>query len=101
VQELFPLAAGVTMALVEQQIATPRIRIIILVVLSPLFGTIASFISGELAESWGFILVDTALVLLGWALARVVFVLWRLRVRRYSSHGSRSGRATSHDLSGD
>jgi len=83
VHEWFPLMAGVAVALVVQQIAAPRLRIIALVVLSALFGATASFISGELAISWGFVVIDVALVFLASAVTRVLLALWRCRIRRY------------------
>jgi hypothetical protein len=100
-QEWLPLAGGVTIALFERLIAPLRLRFMLTVALSLLIGTIASFVSGELAVSWGFAIVDTILVLLAWALTRAVFVLWSLRVRRHSSYGSRPRRKIGHDLSGD
>ena len=80
--EWFPLMAGVAVALVVQQIAAPRLKIITLVALSAFFGVTATFISGELASSWGFVLIDIALVLLGSTVARVLLSLWKYRIWR-------------------
>ena len=74
-QEVFPLAAGALIGLLVLWIRGPRLRAIALVVLCLLFGTLASFISGELAVSAAFISVDTVLVFVG-ALAAIAAATW-------------------------
>jgi hypothetical protein len=79
VYEVFPLLAGVTIALVMQQIASPQLRVIVLVAFSTISGATASFISGELALSWAYLPFDIAQVLLT-AYATVGFTaVWRQR----------------------
>ena len=63
-QEIFPLASGIVLALLTQRLVAPPWRVPILVALSLVFGFLASLASGELAVNWGFVSVDTALVLL-------------------------------------
>lgn len=78
-QEFFPILAGFIIGLAVQKISNTKVRIVTLVVLCLIFGALASFISGELAISWGFISVDAALVWLGAAIAASLAFGWRHR----------------------
>jgi hypothetical protein len=78
-QEIFPIAAGFIIGLGVQQLHNPKVRTVVLIVLCLIFGFIASFISGELAISWGFLTVDAALVWLGAAIATGLAFGWRRR----------------------
>lgn len=62
-QELFPIAAGVAIGALTLRFAPTRWRLPVLAALALLFGVTASWASGELAVSWGFVSIDTALVL--------------------------------------
>jgi len=62
--EFFPLAAGVITALLVQRLPTAKLRLVVLVLLSTVFGAIATVISGEISVSLIFLAIDTALVLL-------------------------------------
>ena len=77
--EIFPIASGVVLALMIWRFAAPRLRLLALVVLSFVFGFLASLISGELALSWAFPWIDTALVLLA-AGATVAVMAARRRI---------------------
>ena len=74
--ELFPVLAGVCIGFVMQWIASQRLRIVALCVLSILAGFTASFISGELFVSWDFLFVDIPLVLIA-ALATTFVLNWQ------------------------
>lgn len=78
-QEFLPVAMGAVIGLVVQSVATPRWRAALLVVLCLVFGTVASFLAGELAESLGFISVDALLVWVGALVAVGAIALWRRR----------------------
>jgi len=78
-QELFPLAAGAILGLAVQWVRGPRLRAAVLVVLCLVFGAMASWISGELEVSLGFISVDTVLVFVGALVAVGAATLWRRR----------------------
>lgn len=78
-QELFPLAAGAVIGLAVQRVRSPRLRTAALVVLCLIFGALASYISGELAVSWGFLSVDALLVWVGALLAVLLVAVWRRR----------------------
>ncbi|HMN26852.1 MAG TPA: hypothetical protein PKE45_01765 [Caldilineaceae bacterium] len=74
--ELFPVLAGVCIGFVVQRIASIRVRNIALFALSMLAGLTASYISGELFVSWGFLLFDILLVFLG-AIATSLALTWQ------------------------
>jgi hypothetical protein len=79
-QEIVPLAAGVVITLLVQRFGTsPRSNIIALLVASVVIGAIASFVSGELFESWVFLVIDTGLVLLSAGLTLAGVALWQRR----------------------
>ena len=82
-QEIFPLACGLAIGLLVQRIASIRLRTAALVMLCVIFGAIASYISGELEVSWGFLSVDMALVWLGALLAVGAATIWRRRLARW------------------
>ncbi|HEY3232330.1 MAG TPA: hypothetical protein VGJ87_24065 [Roseiflexaceae bacterium] len=79
-QELFPLATGALIGLAVQRLRSPRLRAGVLIVLCLIFGALASFVSGELAESWGFVSIDTVLVWVGALVSVVAVAWWRRRV---------------------
>jgi hypothetical protein len=78
-QEVFPLAAGALIGLLVQWVRGSRLRALVLVVLCLVFGTLASFLSGELELSAAFISVDTVLVFVGALVAVVAAAWWRRR----------------------
>ncbi len=79
-QEIVPLAAGVVIALLVQHFGTAaRSKMIALLVASVVIGAIASFVSGELFESWVFLAIDTGLVLLSAGLTLAGVDLWQRR----------------------
>ncbi|MCS7051078.1 MAG: hypothetical protein NZL87_05645 [Thermomicrobium sp.] len=83
--ELLPISAGVVVGLLCWRIASPRLRTAVLVILSVVFGALASFLTGELALTWGFLLIDIPLVFLvavGTSLLLRRFVGARQVVRR-------------------
>jgi disulfide bond formation protein DsbB len=88
--ELFPLAAGVAIALLlsPREINT-KLKVVTLVVLSVVIGALASWVSGELSESWAYLAFDVAQVLLVAGISTVLIATWRRRSSSYS-HGSRT-----------
>jgi len=62
--EILPISVGILVGLICWRIASVRLRTAALVVLSVLFGALASLVNGELALSWGFLLIDIPLVFL-------------------------------------
>jgi hypothetical protein len=78
--EVFPVLAGVIVGLVVPTVVSrSNVRWIALVALSVGFGVVATWISGELAISAAYLLVDIAQAL-GAAIATAVLVgVWRRR----------------------
>lgn len=74
--EIFPVLAGVLLGLLISRIPVARARWIGATVLTVLAGVAATFLSGEAAESWAFVLVDIGLVAIvtaiTWGLATLV-----------------------------
>src|SRR5262249_28251554 len=79
-EEVFPVLSGIVVGLVLGFIPQ-RIRMLALGALSVAFGILASWISGELAVSWIYLLIDIAQVL-GAALLTSVLVT-RVRSRSW------------------
>lgn len=80
-EEIFPFAAGAIIGLLVLRIHSIRLRIVALVVLCAVVGTLASFLAGELEISWAFITVDAGLVWLG-AVVAVSLAAIRQRAQR-------------------
>jgi hypothetical protein len=59
-EEVFPVLAGVVVGLVTSRVMQTWLRVIAVVLLGLAFGAIASWISGELALSWVYVVIDTA-----------------------------------------
>jgi uncharacterized membrane protein YeaQ/YmgE (transglycosylase-associated protein family) len=66
--ELFPIVAGILVGIIASRIARGRMRALVGVALTVLFGVTATLLSGEARESWAFVFVDLGLV----ALAAVI-----------------------------
>jgi len=80
--EVFPVLAGVIIGLVVPVVVPSRLRWLALGVLSVAFGFVASFISGELAISSIYILIDVVQVLGGALATWVLAAAWRRRWAR-------------------
>jgi hypothetical protein len=72
-QELFPLMAGAVVGALVLAIRPQWLRVVAFVAGCVVFGVAASWISGELEESWGFLSVDMLLVWFG-GLAAVTLI---------------------------
>lgn len=76
-EEVFPVGFGVILGLVVACLVSGRLRGWILAVGSVLIGAMASWISGELAVSWLYLLVDIGQVLVTGALTWIMALRWR------------------------
>jgi hypothetical protein len=76
-EEVFPVGCGVILGLVVAYLVSGRLRGWVLAVGSLAVGATASWITGELAVSWLYILVDTAQVLVAGALTWILALRWR------------------------
>lgn len=80
--EVFPVLAGAAIGAVVPRFLSGRALAVTLAALSVIFGVIAAFISGELARSWGYVLFDTAQVLVVSLLVAGLIAVWQRRTRR-------------------
>jgi hypothetical protein len=71
-QEVFPVVAGVIVALGCRRLRPTRMRRALLAAAAVVLGVLASALSGELVESWAFVLIDVAQVVLAMAVVTVV-----------------------------
>ena len=78
--EFFPLVAGIVIALaISSSEIGLRVKTVALVVLSVVTGALASWVSGELWESWAYLAFDVAQVLLVAGMTTVLIAAWRRR----------------------
>jgi hypothetical protein len=82
--EVFPVLAGVVLGLLLHGIASRSRRGAIAGMASVAVGALASWVSGELAVSWLYVLIDTAQVLVAALLTSVLVRAWRRRTWRAS-----------------
>ena len=80
-QEIFPFMAGCVIGVLIQKIRSSKLKMVAFVTLCVIFGVIASFISGELSVSWGFVTIDAILVWLGAFVSTSLVFAWRHRSR--------------------
>jgi hypothetical protein len=83
--EVFPVLAGVVVGLAIHHITSTRLRILIVAASSLVFGAVASFVSGELAVSWVYLVIDAAQVFVAASLTAVLAAFWRRRPWRLRS----------------
>jgi uncharacterized membrane protein YeaQ/YmgE (transglycosylase-associated protein family) len=79
VYEIIAIACGVLIGLLVQSAATTRAKIAVLALGSVIIGMVVSFISGELLESWAYLVFDAAQVLIAAVLTAVCVAVWRQR----------------------
>ncbi len=78
--EVFPVLSGVVGGLLISTISSTRIRAALLCVLSVALGTVASWVSGELAISSAYILLDVGQVLVAGVMTAALVAAWRRRL---------------------
>jgi hypothetical protein len=76
-EEIFPVGSGVVLGLVIAYLAPGRLRGWILAAGSVPIGVTASWLSGELAVSWLYLLIDIGQVLIAGALTWILALRWR------------------------
>jgi hypothetical protein len=82
VHEVFPVLAGAAIGAVVARFLGGRMLAMTLAAVSVIAGVLASFISGELALSWGFVPVDVLQVLLVAVVTSGLVRVWQRRARR-------------------
>jgi len=81
-EEVFPVLAGVAVGLVAHLVRPIRLRAILIAVFGLAFGACASWISGELAISWVYLVIDTAQVLGASVMTTFLVSVWLRRQAR-------------------
>jgi len=79
-EEVFPVLAGVVVGLAAYGVRSVWLRLFLLVLFGLGFGVVASWISGELAISWTYALIDVAQVMGVGAMTIVGITVWRRRL---------------------
>ena len=82
--EVFPALAGIALGLATSAVRTSWSRRPLIAVFGVAIGATASWISGELAISWIYVLIDTAQVVGASVLTGILVTVW-LRRRRARS----------------
>ena len=77
-EEVFPVLCGIAVGLVLNYLRS-SLRGVAVVVLGVAFGSLAAWVSGELAISWVYALIDTAQVVGAAILTAVLVARWRRR----------------------
>jgi len=81
-EEVFPVLAGVAVGLVAHLIGSVRVRAALIGVFSVAFGACASWVSGELASSWLYLVVDVAQVVAASVMTLLLARVWARRQAR-------------------
>jgi hypothetical protein len=76
-EEIFPVGSGIVLGLVIAYLVSGRLRGWVLAAGSVLIGFAASWVSGELAVSWLYLLLDIGQVLVAGALTWILALRWR------------------------
>lgn len=77
VSEIFPAIAGVLTGVVCSSISRGRLRMAAWAALTIVFGALATYLSGEYRESWGFVVLD-----MFWVGAISIAIILGVRVYR-------------------
>lgn len=80
--EIFPVFSGVVLGFIVARMSSGQTRTAVLIVASLALGLCASWISGELAVSPWYALVDVAQVLIAAIMVAVLVKKWSSRVKR-------------------
>jgi hypothetical protein len=83
--EVFPVLAGIALGLVILRIESRTWRWLALGLAGIALGVTASWVSGELAISWSYVVIDTAQVLAAAVMTSVLASVWRRRLRSRTS----------------
>ena len=81
-EEVFPVLAGIVIALATDRVRSIAMRRTLIALLGVAFGTIASSISGELAASSFYLLIDITQVVFASVLTCALVLAWRRRRER-------------------
>ncbi len=77
--EVFPVLAGIAIGLVAARASSNGLRALLVGALGIAFGFGASWLAGELAINWVYVLIDTAQVIGASVLTMGLVAMWRRR----------------------
>ena len=80
--EVFPVLAGIGLGLATSAVRASWLKGLLSAVLSLAIGATASWVSGELAISWVYVLIDTAQVVGASVLTGILVTVWVRRRAR-------------------
>lgn len=80
--EVLPVVAGAVVGAAASRLPSRRLALAVTLALSLVIGVGAAALAGELAVSWGFVLVDAAQALVAALLVRGLVHAWRRRSAR-------------------
>lgn len=80
--EMLPVVAGAVAGAAVSRLPSRRLALAVTLVLSLVIGVGAAALAGELAVSWGFVLVDAAQALIATLLVRGLVHTWQRRSAR-------------------
>jgi len=83
--EVFPALAGIVLGLITYP-ASPWLRAVLVAVLGVALGALASWVSGELAISWTYILIDSAQVIVAAVMTSILVRVWQHRHAKRPAH---------------
>lgn len=84
--EVFPVLAGIALGLATFTLRRMWLRVAVVGILGLALGAVASWISGELAVSRLYVLVDAAQVIVAAMLTGVLVRMWLRRRARSAAH---------------
>jgi hypothetical protein len=79
--EVFPVVSGIVLGFVVSRLAAAAVRAVVIAVVGVALGATASWISGELAISWVYVLVDTLQVTVASVMTLGLIAAWARRAR--------------------
>ena len=80
--EVFPVLAGIVVGMATDRVHPMWLRVCLVAALALAFGAIASWVSGELAISRIYVLIDAAQVGVAAVMTAVLVRVWRRRRER-------------------
>ncbi len=80
--EVFPVLAGVVIGLATHAVRPAWLKASVIGALGIVVGVTASWVSGEVAVSWVYILVDIGQVVAASAMTGILVTVWRRRRAR-------------------
>ena len=85
-EEVVPVVSGIVVGLLTHRLSPAALRAVCLAVLSVAAGVFASWVTGELAVGWRYVLIDVAQVLVAGVLTSIAANRW-LALSRQRARG--------------